>query len=83
MSHQLILDVPNEVYDPLADAGIDQLFRGFFQPVRATRDTAAAIKIDVTEKPDAFADPFSVVAGTKFMVGLPIKPATKRLAGWK
>ena len=42
------------VYDPLADAGIDQLFRGFFQPVRASRDTAAAIKIDVTEKPGAY-----------------------------
>ena len=42
------------VYDPLADAGIDQLFRGFFTPVRAPRDTAAAIKIDVTEKADAY-----------------------------
>jgi HSP20 family protein len=42
------------VYDPLADASIDQLFRGFFRPVRATRDTAAAIKIDVTEKADAY-----------------------------
>src|SRR5260221_14687818 len=42
------------VYDPLADASIDQLFRGFFRPVRATRDAAAAIKIDVTEKPDAY-----------------------------
>ena len=42
------------VYDPLADAGIDQLFRGFFTPVRARRDTAAAIKIDVTEKADAY-----------------------------
>ena len=36
-----------QVYDPFADAGIDQLFRGFFRPVRETRDTAAAIKVDV------------------------------------
>ena len=43
-----------QVYDPFADAGIDQLFRGFFRPVRDTRDTAAAIKVDVTEKPDAY-----------------------------
>ena len=43
-----------QVYDPFGDAGIDQLFRGFFRPVRETRDTAAAIKVDVTEKPDAY-----------------------------
>lgn len=43
-----------QVYDPFADAGIDQLFRGFLRPVRDTRDTAAAIKVDVTEKPDAY-----------------------------
>jgi HSP20 family protein len=42
------------VYDPLADAGIDQLFRGLFRPVRATRDTAAPIKVDVTEKANAY-----------------------------
>ena len=36
----------------------------------------------LTSKPDALALPFCVVAGTKFMVGLPMKPATKRLAGW-
>jgi HSP20 family protein len=43
-----------QVYDPFGDAGIDQLFRGFFRPVRETRDTAAAIKVDVTEKADAY-----------------------------
>ena len=43
-----------QVYDPFGDAGIDQLFRGFFRPLRETRDTAAAIKVDVTEKPDAY-----------------------------
>lgn len=43
-----------QVYGPFADAGFDDLFRGFFKPVREDRDTAAAIKVDVTEKPDAF-----------------------------
>ncbi|MEO8753262.1 MAG: Hsp20/alpha crystallin family protein [Casimicrobiaceae bacterium] len=43
-----------QVYDPFTNAGIDQLVRGFFRPVRATRDAAAAIKIDVTEKADAY-----------------------------
>ncbi len=39
-----------QVYDPFADASIDQLFRGFFRPVRAARDATAPIKIDVTDK---------------------------------
>ena len=41
-------------YDPFADAGFDDLFRGFFKPVREARDAAAPIKVDVTEKPEAF-----------------------------
>jgi len=43
-----------QVYGPFANAGIDELFRGFFKPVRESRDAAAAIKVDVTEKPEAF-----------------------------
>lgn len=39
-----------QLYDPFADAGIDDLFRGFFRPVRATdRNVPAAIKVDVSE----------------------------------
>jgi HSP20 family protein len=40
-----------QLYDPFADAGIDDLFRGFFRPVRgADRGNApAAAKVDVTE----------------------------------
>ena len=39
-----------QIYDPFADAGIDDLFRGFFRPVRsAERNAPAAAKIDVTE----------------------------------
>lgn len=43
-----------QVYGPFADAGFDDLFRGFFKPLREDRDTAAAIKVDVTEKAEAF-----------------------------
>jgi HSP20 family protein len=37
-------------YDPFVDTGFDDLFRGFFRPVRAEgRDTPAGIKMDVSE----------------------------------
>jgi len=40
-----------QLYDPFADAGIDDLFRGFFRPVRASDrgNAPAAAKVDVTE----------------------------------
>jgi len=40
-----------QLYDPFADAGIDDLFRGFFRPVRAgdRGNAPAAAKVDVTE----------------------------------
>jgi len=37
-------------YDPLVDTGIDELFRGFFQPIRMEgRAAPVMIKMDVTE----------------------------------
>ena len=39
-----------QIYDPFAEVGIDDLFRGFFRPVRGTdRTTPVAVKVDVTE----------------------------------
>jgi len=39
-----------QVYDPFAGSGIDELFRGFFAPVRrGEQEGPAAIRIDVTE----------------------------------
>ena len=40
-----------QLYDPFADAGIDDLFRGFFRPVRASdrANSPVAAKVDVTE----------------------------------
>ncbi len=43
-----------QVYGPFADAGFDDLVRGFFKPLREPRDSAAPIKVDVIEKADAF-----------------------------
>lgn len=40
-------------YDPFADAGFDELFRGFFRPVRVEKEPMA-IKMDVAEKDNAY-----------------------------
>ncbi|CAG0974530.1 18 kDa heat shock protein [Burkholderiales bacterium] len=38
-----------QVYDPFAGSGIDDLFRGFFTPVRRENGGPAPIKVDVSE----------------------------------
>jgi HSP20 family protein len=43
-----------QVYGPFADAGFEDLVRGFFKPLRETRAAVAPIKVDVVEKPEAF-----------------------------
>ena len=43
-----------QVYGPFADAGFEDLVRGFFKPLREPRAAAAPIKVDVVEKPEAF-----------------------------
>jgi len=40
-------------YDPFADAGLDELFRGFFRPVRFEKGPQS-IKIDVIESDNAY-----------------------------
>jgi HSP20 family protein len=40
-------------YDPFAETGFDELFRGFFRPVRADKEPLA-IKMDVAEKDGAY-----------------------------
>lgn len=40
-------------YDPFADTGFDELFRGFFAPVRAEK-APLSIKMDVTEKDKSY-----------------------------
>jgi HSP20 family protein len=41
------------LYDPFADAAFDDIFRGFFKPVRAEK-APAGIKLDVAEKDGAY-----------------------------
>ena len=43
-------------FDPFVDAGFDELFRGFFRPVRTTngQSHAAPIKMDVKETGDGY-----------------------------
>ena len=42
-------------YDPMADTGVDELFRGFFKPVRWEGAQAPVmIKMDVTETTDGY-----------------------------
>ena len=38
-----------QVYDPFSDTGFDELFRGFFRPVRNERNAPVPVKVDVTE----------------------------------
>jgi len=38
-----------QVYDPFAGSGIDDIFRGFFAPVRRESESPVSIKVDVTE----------------------------------
>ena len=42
-------------YDPFVDTGMEELFRGFFKPVRMEgMRTPVTIKMDVTETPDGY-----------------------------
>ena len=44
-----------QVYDPFAAQGIDELFRGFFAPVRRGEgDAPAGIRLDVTENEQGY-----------------------------
>ena len=43
-----------QIYDPFAATGFDEVFRGFFQPVRSDRNAPAPVKIDVTEDEKAY-----------------------------
>jgi HSP20 family protein len=38
-----------QVYDPFADTPFDEIFRGFFKPVRVPNGAPATIKVDVAE----------------------------------
>jgi HSP20 family protein len=41
-------------YDPFADAGFDDLFRGFFKPVRMAAQSPVSVRMDVTENDQGY-----------------------------
>jgi HSP20 family protein len=82
-----------QVYDPFAGNGIDELFRGFFAPVRrGDQDAPAGIKIDVTENdkgyvvraeiPGVSKDEIDVaIEGSQVTIGAEVKRETERKDG--
>jgi HSP20 family protein len=78
-------------YDPFADAGFDDLFRGFFKPVRAEK-SPVAIKLDVAEKDGAYVvhaeipgvakDDIQVsIEGNQVTIGAEVKRETEKKEG--
>lgn len=43
-----------QLYAPFSNAGIEDLFRGLCKPIQVTRDSAVAIKVDVSETVSAY-----------------------------
>ncbi len=82
-----------QLYDPFADAGFDDLFRGFFRPVRFEKgDVPATIKVDVTETdtgykvqaeiPGVTRDEIQVtIEGSQVSVGAEVKRESERKDG--
>jgi HSP20 family protein len=79
------------LYQPLADSAIDDLFRGFFKPVRAER-APVSIKLDVAEKDGAYIvraeipgvskDDIQVsIEGNQVTIGAEVKRETERKDG--
>jgi HSP20 family protein len=79
------------LYQPFADSAIDDLFRGFFKPVRAER-APVSIKLDVAEKDGAYIvraeipgvskDDIQVsIEGNQVTIGAEVKRETERKDG--
>jgi HSP20 family protein len=81
-----------QVYDPFAGSGIDELFRGFFTPVRREQDGPAAIRIDVTENDKGYVvhaeipgvskeDIHVAIEGNQVSIGAEVKRETEKKDG--
>ena len=79
------------LYHPFADTAFDDLFRGFFAPVRADRPSVS-IKVDVTEKDNAYVvraeipgvakDDIQVsIEGNQVTIGAEVKRETEKKEG--
>ena len=78
-------------YDPFADTGFDELFRGFFAPVRAEK-APLSIKMDVAEKDKSYVvhaeipgvkkeDIQITVDGTQVTIGADVKRESEKKDG--
>ncbi len=45
---------PVQIYDPFTDTGFDELFRGFFRPVRTEKSQPVPVRVDVAETDNAY-----------------------------
>ena len=83
-----------QVYDPFAGSGIDELFRGFFAPVRRGEQRSArpAIRIDVTENDQGYVvraeipgvnkdDIHVAIEGNQVTIGAEVKRETEKRDG--
>ncbi len=83
-----------QVYDPFADAGFDELFRGFFKPVRLAEGARApvTIKVDVAESDKGYTihaeipgvkkeDIQVTIEGNQVTIGAEVKRETERKEG--
>ncbi|MEP7328169.1 MAG: Hsp20/alpha crystallin family protein [Betaproteobacteria bacterium] len=62
-----------QVVGPFADAGLDELVRGFFRPVRVAGSGAVPIKIDVIEKGDSYVVLAEIPGVTKDAINVTIE----------
>ena len=82
-----------QVYDPFGATDIDELFRGFFAPVRrGEQGGPAGIRVDVTETPQGYVvhaevpgvkkdDIHVTIEGNQVTIGAEVKRETERKDG--
>ena len=82
-----------QVYDPFAASGIDELFRGFFTPVRrGDADAPATIRLDVAESDQGYVvraevpgvnkeDIHVTIEGNQVTIAAEVKRETERKDG--
>ena len=81
-----------QVYDPFTGSGIDELFRGFFAPVRREAESPAGVRIDVTENDQGYVvhaeipgvkkeDIHVTIEGNQVSIAAEVKRETERKEG--
>ena len=81
-----------QVYDPFAGSGIDDIFRGFFAPVRRDTDSPVSIKVDVSESDKGYVVPAEIpgvrkddihvtIEGNQVSISAEVKRETEKKEG--